>query len=533
MASTSVHHDPLSELASHGGPLANGSRYELLVQSVVDYAIYLLDPGGWIASWNAGAQRIKGYAADEVIGQHFSMFYTPEDQAAGMPQHNLDIATTEGHFTGEACRVRKDGTRFRALVAMDAIHDEHGRLLGFAKVTRDVTERAQLLADLEESERRFRLFAESTPDYAICMLDEHGHVRHWNGGAERLSGYASEEVMDRPIVRMLLSDERDEGKLHALFEQTLSIGKYEGEHAITRKSGSRFQAQLQLRALKDRGGRLHGLACTVQDLSEKRAMEQALEQTRQQLFQAHKLEALGQLTGGIASDFNGILHSLAGGLEIARLQAARGDTSQLGKRLAEALNLVQRATQLTQHLMAFARRQPLAPVRTDMNEWIHSLSDLLLRTVGAHIRIQFDLAKAMLPIRCDLNQLESALLNLVINSRDAMPDGGKLLVATARVQRDNSSGGEWARLTVKDNGVGMSGEMAGRAFEPFFTTKPLGQGAGLGLSMVHGFVRQSNGTIALHSKVGEGTEVEICLPIAEAAEAIGLGVSEKDRPSPG
>ncbi|GLQ89967.1 hybrid sensor histidine kinase/response regulator [Dyella flagellata] len=530
MASTPVNNDLRSELALHGGPLSNGSRYELLVQSVVDYAIYLLDPDGRIVSWNAGAQRIKGYTSEEVIGKHFSMFYTPEDQAAGTPQHNLDTAATEGRFNGEACRVRKDGTRFHAQVAMDAIHDDAGQLIGFAKVTRDVTERSELMAHLEESERRFRLFAESTPGYALCMLDKHGRVRHWNAGAELLSGYTSEEAMDKPVVRMLLPDERDEQKLHALIEQTLSSGKYEGEHRITRKNGSRFQAQVLLRALKDQAGRLHGLACTVQDLSEKRAMEEALEQTRQQLFQSQKLDALGQLTGGIASDFNGILHSLAGGLEIARMQVARNDTSQLEKRLAEALNLVQRAAQLTQHLMAFARRQPLAPSQVDLNEWVLTLSEMLLRTVGAHIRIDFDLAHTPLPLRCDLNQLESALLNLVLNSRDAMPNGGSLRIITSRVQREDGAAGEWVRLTVKDSGVGMSAEMAGRAFEPFFTTKPLGHGTGLGLSLVHGFVRQSNGSIALHSKVGEGTEVEICLPVADPVDTATLGVDQDPTP---
>jgi PAS domain S-box-containing protein len=517
MSSTPVQPQAAGPLPQHG-PLTNGSRYELLVQSVVDYAIYLLDPHGQIISWNSGAQRIKGYRADEVIGKHFSMFYTPEDQAAGAPQQALHTAATEGRFNGEAWRVRKDGTRFRALIAIDAIRDDAGQLIGFAKVTRDITDRAELVADLEESERRFRLFAESTPDYALCMLDEHGRVQHWNNGAERLSGYACEEVMNKPIVRMLLSDERNEGMLSALFEQTLSIGRYEAEHWVRRKDGGQFLAQIALRALRDEGGCLHGIACTVQDLSEKRAMEEALEQTRQQLFQSQKLDALGQLTGGIASDFDGILHALSSGLEIARMQAARGDTSQLEKRLAEAANLVQRAAQLTHHLMAFARRQPLTPSHIDLNEWIRSLSELLLRTVGAHIRIHFDLARSPLPIRCDLNQLESALLNLVINSRDAMPDGGNLHIATSAAKRDNAHGDEWARLLVKDTGTGMSAEMAERAFEPFFTTKPLGQGVGLGLPMVHGFVRQSHGLISLHSKVGAGTEVEISLPMVPAGE---------------
>jgi len=232
----------------------------MLVQSVVDYAIYMLDPDGFITSWNKGAEQIKGYGAAEVLGKNFAMFYTPEDQARDMPRKALAMAREQGRFNGEAWRVRRDGSWFRALVAIDAIRDNDGGLVGFAKVTRDITEHWEAVAKLEESEKRFRLFVEGVPDYAICMLDEDGCVRHWNMGAHRISGYSSADMLGVPIASLFSEEDRISGVMGRLLREAFERGSCDAEYWNFRKDGSRFLAHISLRALKDQDGILRGYA---------------------------------------------------------------------------------------------------------------------------------------------------------------------------------------------------------------------------------------------------------------------------------
>lgn len=498
------------------GRSAMEDRFELLVQSVVDYAIYMLDPNGYITSWNSGAEQIKGYSAAEALGKHFSIFYTPEDRARDMPAKALAIAREQGRFNGEAWRVRRDGSRFRALVAIDAIHDSDGALLGFAKVTRDVTEHWEAVARLEESERRFRLFVQGVPDYAICMLDERGCVRHWNMGARRISGYDSTDMLGRPIASLFSEEDRLSGVMGRLLQEALDRDSCNAEYWNFRKDGSRFLAHISLRALKDDDGTLRGYAHIIRDLSEQRATESELEATREQLLQAQKLDALGQLTGGVAHDFNNILQAITGGLEVASMRLAKGDTAEVQYRLDGAARSVERAMHLTRRLLAFARRQPLMPVCLDLNALVSSMTELLERTVGARVSVEIDLNPRFLYVFCDANQLETALLNLAINGRDAMPNGGRLCIRT-QPGPAGPDGQKFASVSVADNGVGIPKEMASRVFDPFFTTKPVGQGTGLGLSMIHGFVQQSKGVVLLHSTPGEGTRVELHLPLCEPA----------------
>jgi PAS domain S-box-containing protein len=489
-------------------------RFALLVHSVVDYAIYMLDTDGYITSWNKGAQQIKGYSAHEVMGPHFSIFYTDEDRAAGAPAKALSVARAEGRFNGEAWRVRRDGSRFLALVAIDAVHNRQGNLIGFAKITRDITERRETVARLEESERRFRLFVEGVPDVAICMLDVCGRVRHWNAGARRLCGYDSEDIIGEPFATLFAESSRKAELVDKLLCEAAGAGIREVEHQGLRKDGSCFVAHTSLRALKDTGGELHGYAFIIRDLSERRATENELLATREQLLQSQKLDALGQLTGGVAHDFNNILQAITGGIEMASLRLARGESDKVQYHLDSAVQSVQRAMHLTRRLLAFARRQPLMPSCVDLNELVTSMADLLERTVGARIGVDIKPGPANLYVFCDASQLETVLLSLAINGRDAMPQGGRLSISTQLANSD-TDGKDYARLVVSDNGSGMSRETMARAFEPFFTTKPQGQGTGLGLSMIDGFVRQSSGAIHMESTLGEGTRVEILLPACE------------------
>ena len=312
----------------------SANAYELLIQGVVDYAIYMLDPKGHVVSWNPGAERIKGYTADEIIGAHFSRFYTDEDRAAGVPEKALKIAAETGRFTTEAWRCRKDGSRFWAMVVIDAIR-RGDRLIGFAKITRDMTEqRAAQLAALE-SERRFRLLVEGVTDYAIYMLSPEGRVTNWNAGAERIKGYASSEIVGEHFSRFYTPEDVDIGLPDKALATAVRDGRYEAEGWRCRKDGSRFWAGVVIDAIYD-DGQLIGFAKITRDLTERREAQMQLEQSREQLFQAQKMEAMGQLTGGIAHDFNNLLTGITGSLELLKARVAQGRIGDLDRYITAA-----------------------------------------------------------------------------------------------------------------------------------------------------------------------------------------------------
>jgi PAS domain S-box-containing protein len=367
---------------------ANGtgasSIFELLVQSVTDYAIYMLDTEGRVSSWNTGAQRFKGYSAKEIMGEHFSRFYTEEDRDAGVPRRALETAKREGRFEAEGWRVRKDGSRFWAMVIIDPIRNEAGELIGYAKVTRD--------------------------------------------------------------------------------------------------------------------------------MSEKRAIEE-------QLRQSQKMEAVGQLTGGLAHDFNNLLTGISGSLELIQSRIAQGRIGEIDRYVMAAQGAVKRASALTHRLLAFSRRQTLDPKPTNVNRLLSDLEELIRRTVGPGIDVEVVGASGLWTTLVDPNQLENSVLNLSINARDAMPDGGKLTIETSNKWIDERAArshdlpvGQYVSVCVTDTGTGMTPDVIAKAFDPFFTTKPIGEGTGLGLSMIYGFARQSGGQVRIYSEVGEGTTMCLYLP---------------------
>lgn len=364
--------------------LTEDGLYRLLVEAVRDYAIYMLDPQGMVTSWNRGAMRFKGYEPHEIIGQHFSRFYTEEDKKSGLPQRALATAEREGVFENEGWRVRKDGTRFWAHVVIDPIRSETGELMGFAKITRDLTERRE--------------------------------------------------------------------------------------------------AQL------------------------------ALEQAKEALSQAQKMEAIGHLTGGVAHDFNNLLMAILGSLEL--LQKRIPPDPRTTPLLENALAAGKRGATLTQRMLMFARRQPLKPEPTDLVLLIKGMRELFQRSIGSYIRIETRFPVALPLVSVDPNQLETAVLNLCINARDAMPYGGLVTISAEEAEHERTSA-RCVRLSVTDNGEGMDKDTLARASEPFFTTKGVGKGTGLGLAMVKGFVEQSGGRMVIKSELRQGTTVELWLPIAE------------------
>ncbi len=501
--------------------LADDERYRLLIDAITDYAIYMLDPDGVVTSWNPGAQRFKGYAAPEVIGSHFSRFYIDEDRKAGLPARALRISASEGKFEGEGWRVRKDGRRFWAHVVIDPIRAPDGGLIGFAKITRDLSERKAAEMLLRQSEQQFRLLVQGVTDYAIYMLDPEGRVNSWNSGAERIKQYRADEIIGAHFSQFYTEKERQKGEPHLVLETARREGRVEKEGWRVRKDGTRFWAHVVIDPIRDDTGAIIGFAKITRDITERRDMQRALDQARETLFQSQKMDAIGQLTGGIAHDFNNLLMAILGSLELVGKRLP--EDPRIAPLIDNAIQAAQRGTALTQRMLAFARRQDLDLEPVDVPTLVRGMTDLLQRSLGPSIPIETRFPLLLGPVHADANQLEMALLNLVLNARDAMPDGGAIVIAAREENMpagsmDGLKPGRYVCLSVSDTGEGMDKATLARAMEPFFTTKGVGRGTGLGLSMVHGMTEQSGGRFVLKSRMNEGTTAELWLPLAKAAK---------------
>ena len=500
--------------------LVDARRLQLLIDAVVDYAIYMLDPQGHVMSWNSGAVRLKGYKAEEIVGQSFKNFYTNEDRSAGVPERALQTARDTGRFHAEGWRVRKDGSRFWASVVIDAIRDQKGTLVGFAKVTRDITERQFAQQQLIESESRYRKLIESVIDYAIFQLDAAGFVTTWNTGAQRIKGYDKSEIVGQHFSRFYTEEDRAAGIPQRAIDTARQTGRYEAEGWRVRKDGSRFWASVVIDAIHDDEGEFIGFAKVTRDITDRYHAQQELKETQAQLAASQKMDAIGQLSGGIAHDFNNLLMIVIGNLETAQQQATKLANATLTRALSNAMRGAQRAAALTSRLLAFSRRQALDPKPLDVNKFLAGSTEFLQRSLGEMIQIEMVGSAGLWMIEADPNHLESALVNLAINARDAMPDGGKLTIEGSNVFADEDysrrnpevAPGQYVVICVTDTGAGMTPEVASRVFEPFFTTKELGRGTGLGLSQVYGFVKQSGGHVKIYSEVGHGTTVKLYFP---------------------
>lgn len=496
-------------------------RYRVLVEAVTDYALYMLNADGYVASWNPGAERAKGYARDEIIGQHFSRFYTEEDRANGLPQRALSIAASEGRFEDEGWRLRKDGSRMWAHVVIDPIRSPEGALIGFAKITRDLTERLKVREELRQSEERFRRLVQGVKDYAIYILDPDGRVSNWNAGAVRIKGYAADEIIGKHFSLFYTPEDREAGEPARALEIARTEGRYEREAQRVRKDGERFWASVVIDAIHGDDGRLIGFAKITRDITERVNTQRELELAREAFYQSQKMESLGQLTGGIAHDFNNLLMAVLSSLELMRKRLP--DDPKLLQLLENAVLGAQRGAALTQRMLSFARRQDLNLDAVDVPSLVSDLQGLLERTLGPTLVLSIRVAGTVRPARTDANQLELAIINLAVNARDAMPGGGTISI-TIREQvvgegDSELAPGAYVVLALKDSGEGMDEETLGHATEPFFTTKGVGRGTGLGLSMVHGFAQQISGELRLTSRKGEGTTAEIWMPVAVNAAA--------------
>ncbi|POA50140.1 hybrid sensor histidine kinase/response regulator [Pseudomonas sp. MPR-ANC1] len=498
-------------------------RFRLLIDAVVDYAIYMIDPDGIITSWNSGAKRFKGYEEAEILGEHFSRFYTADDRAAGLPQRALDTAIREGRFEGEGWRVRKDGTNFWSHVVIDPIIDPDGKLLGFAKITRDLTDRKMAEETLKQSEQQFRLLVQGVTDYAIYMLSPEGRVSNWNQGAQRIKGYLPEEIIGQHFSVFYTPEDRELGEPQRALAIATKEGRFENRSWRVRKDGTRFLAHVVVDAIRGETGTLLGFAKITRDVTEAHQAQLALEKTREALAQAQKMQAIGQLSGGIAHDFNNLLTVILGNLEI--VQKRVGDDPKITRLLENATQGAMRGVSLTQRMLAFARRQELKTESVDIPQLVQGITGLLRSSMGPGIRIDTHFPADLEPVLADTNQLELALLNLATNARDAMPEGGTVTI-TAQAEvvlelgHSELAAGRYVCLSLTDSGEGMDAQTLASARDPFFTTKGVGKGTGLGLSMVHGFIEQLGGRFILKSEKGHGTTAELWIPVAVEGAAV-------------
>ncbi len=516
-------------------PQTDDGRYRLLVEAITDYAIYMIDPTGHVVNWNAGAQRFKGYSADEIVGKNFANFYRPEDREQGLPERALRIAAAEGKFEAEGWRVRKDGSTFWAHVVIDPVRDEDGTLLGFAKITRDLSERIEAESSLKRSEEQFRLLVQSVTDYAIYMLDPTGKVSSWNPGAERIKGYLPSEIIGQHFSRFYTEEDRANQEPRGALETAEREGRFAKEGWRVRKDGSRFWASVVIDPIWGDEGSLIGFAKITRDLTEREEAQRELELAREALFQSQKMDAIGQLTGGVAHDFNNLLMATLSSLEL--LGKRLPEDPQARRLLDNATEAARRGATLTQRMLAFARRQDLNLVRVEIPAMVQGMADLIQRALGPTIQIDVRFPLNLPAIIADINQLEMALLNLVVNARDAMPSGGAITMSAVDQHIGDGgphglAAGRYVSLSVIDNGEGMDADTLTRAMEPFFTTKGIGKGTGLGLSMIHGLAEQSGGRFSLESTLGEGTKATLWLPVALLETVASAPASEVVAPAP-
>jgi PAS domain S-box-containing protein len=468
---------------------------------------------GTITSWNPGAERLFGYTAQDAIGSNINII-VPDDRRTEIRNILARIGRGEKIDHHETVRVAKDGRRIDMSLSVSPVRSPSGVIVGASKIARDITASKQAQAALLDSERTARGIIDTAMD-AFIQMDESGNIVDWNSRAETIFGWSRGEAVGKGLADLIVPERyrasHKEGLRRFLHSGESSILGKRLEIEALRRDGKEMKVELSVTALRRQSG--HVFNAFIEDLTEKIAADE-------QLRQSQKMEAVGQLTGGIAHDFNNMLTVITGTIEIlADAVADRPQLAAIAKLISEAAD---RGAELTGHLLAFARRQPLQPRETNINALMAEAAKLLRPTLGEHVDIELKMAEDVWPALVDPTQLTTALLNLSVNARDAMPEGGKLILETENIVLDESYAkaigdiqpGNYVLIAVSDTGTGIPEGIRDKIFEPFFSTKEVGKGTGLGLSMVYGFVKQSGGHIKIYSEQGHGTTIRIYLPRA-------------------
>ncbi|NJB91965.1 PAS domain S-box-containing protein [Xanthomonas arboricola] len=526
-------------------------RNRQILDSVMDYAIIATDLHGLVTSWNEGAQRILGWSEAEMLGQTLERTFTPEDVERRQILIEAAAALESGSGMDERWHVRKSGQRFWANGSLMVLRDETGAAIGFVKVLRDRTAERLASEALRESERRLDALVRASSQSIFSASADWRELRQLVGeGAlsDALSASLNwQQEMVHPDDRARLA----EAIAHSIVNKTGLDVEYRVLDADQRVGWTLMRAI----PLLDEREQIVEWFGTAADITDKRLAEQQLRQltetleervrersaalllAEEKLRQSQKMEAVGQLTGGLAHDFNNLLTAISVGLELLQTRIEQGKYDRLERYVEMAQSSAARATALTQRLLAFSRRQTLAPTALEVQALVQGMHDIIARTLGPSIALQLRPAADPWKVLVDAPQLENALLNLCINARDAMPDGGELTIAVANRVLDAGAAqqldlpiGEYVCLSVRDTGTGMSADVMSKVFEPFFTTKPIGQGTGLGLSMIYGFTRQSGGHVRIDSEVGIGTTMALYLPRFDGVLAQDEAVPATEQP---
>jgi PAS domain S-box-containing protein len=476
-------------------------------------------------SWSDQLYEIYGVSRQRFHGTvaEFFNFIHPDDRA--QVEESIEAALHSGReFTHEERIVRADGGIRYLHSTGEVVRNDNGAAIRMLGVCLDVTARKEAERALRQSEQSFRLLLRGVRDYAIYMLDPQGQVLTWNAGAARIKGYQADEIVGRSYALVFTAEAREAGEPEHTLAAAAREGQLETQGWRLRKDGSRFYATSVIDAIRNEAGALIGFAMVTRDITEQREAQIALEETREQLAQAQKMEALGQLTGGIAHDFNNLLMIVSGYAQILQGRLKEAKNLQAVEAIRAAAG---RGEKLTRQLLAFSRRQQLMPVVVDLRQRIDAVRDMLAPSLRGNIELTCDIEDKIWPVEVDLGELELALVNIAVNARDAMPDGGAITVSARNVVLKSGSAagaleGDFVALAIIDTGSGMPPEVLARVFEPFYTTKPVGKGTGLGLSQVHGFAMQSGGAATATSEPGKGTVVTIYLPRSQSLPTANL-----------
>ena len=494
--------------------------YQFLVEQTKDYALFVLDPSGRIMTWGAGGQRIKGYAADEIIGRHFSVFYTREAVERGWPAHELKLAATEGRFEDDGWRVRKDGSQFWANVIITALRDESGKLVGYSKITRDLTERRLTDEALRQTEERFRLLVDGVSDYAIYMLDPDGIVSSWNSGAERIKGYTSEEIIGKHFSRFFATQDIEAGKPWEELATARRTGRAEDEGWRVRKNGERFWARVVVTALRDSAGHMRGFAKVTQDLTERRYL-QDLEQTSKNVS-----AFISMLTHELRNPLAPIRTAIQVIPHMYKTESGLDDMLQMIDRqsahLARILDDMMDVSRAAQGKITIQKK----PV--DMTEVVQRALETATPSIEANNHhVALDLTAKGLHVEGDFCRLTQLITNLLNNAARYTPHGGSITV-TARDEEGK------AVVRVADSGRGIEPEDIERIFAMFVQGRSsennAGGGLGVGLALARTIAELHGGSLTAHS-AGMNTGSEFTLKMPLSASVVEKPKADAPRPA--
>ena len=507
-----------------------GDLFKLLVESIRDYAIFMLDDKGHVMTWNPGAERFKGYRAEEIIGKHFSIFYPEDAKQKRWPQHELEVATARGVFEDEGWRVRKDGTLFWANVVITALRDKDGKLLGFAKITRDLTLRRAHEEQLRRSEERFRLLVENVPEYAIFMLDPNGRISTWNSGAQRLKGYTAEEIIGKHFSIFYPQDEKESGWTDHELQVAAEEGRFVDTGWRVRKDGTNFWAHVIITALRDDTGRLIGYAKLTRDMTEAKRMEamQVASQQREEILEAERSARMAaqratrskdEFLATLSHELRTPLSAILGWTQVL----LRADSTKAPEAQRQAIEVIDRnaraQAQLIDDLLDLSRIMT-GKLRLDLHQIsftkiVEAAVDSVRPAAEAKgIRLKAILGASQDIVNADSGRLQQVVWNLLTNAIKFTPEGGQVQVL---LQRVNSH----LELSVSDTGIGIPSSYLPNVFERFSqrdssTTRSHG-GLGLGLAICKQLVEQHGGSIRAASQgEGKGATFSVLLPVSIA-----------------